>query len=73
MAWKMRQGAGLDAATRSLERLSPASVYTLGVQGGPMRGAELAAFAARPHAADACRVRRWDDLAKDPRGRPPAA
>ncbi|HEX3490128.1 MAG TPA: HD domain-containing protein [Streptosporangiaceae bacterium] len=55
-----------------LERLSPASVYTLGVQGGPMRGAERAAFAARPHAADACRVRRWDDAAKDPAaGHPP--
>jgi phosphonate degradation associated HDIG domain protein len=49
-----------------LDRLSPASVYTLGVQGGPMTGAELAAFAARPHAADACLVRRWDDAAKNP-------
>lgn len=45
--------------------LSPASVYTLGVQGGPMRGAEAAGFEASPHAADACRVRRWDDAAKD--------
>jgi gamma-butyrobetaine dioxygenase len=49
-----------------LELLSPASVYTLGVQGGPMQGDELARFAASPHAADACRVRRWDDAAKDP-------
>jgi gamma-butyrobetaine dioxygenase len=48
-----------------LARLSPASVYTLGVQGGPMAGAELAEFEANPHAADACRVRRWDDAAKD--------
>jgi gamma-butyrobetaine dioxygenase len=48
-----------------LERLSPASVYTLGVQGGPMAGAELAEFEAGPHAADACQVRRWDDGAKD--------
>jgi phosphonate degradation associated HDIG domain protein len=46
--------------------LSPASVYTLGVQGGPMRGGELAAFEASPYAAGACRVRRWDDAAKDP-------
>jgi len=53
-------------------QLSPASVYTLGVQGGPMAGAELAAFEARPHAAAACRVRRWDDAAKDPAaGHPP--
>jgi gamma-butyrobetaine dioxygenase len=49
-----------------LRRLSPASVYTLGVQGGPMRGDELASFEANPFAAAACRVRRWDDQAKDP-------
>ena len=49
-----------------LEKLSPASVYTLGVQGGPMRAAELAEFDASPFAADACQVRRWDDEAKDP-------
>ena len=48
-----------------LQLLSTASVYTLGVQGGPMQGAELAQFEANPHAADACRVRRWDDAAKD--------
>ena len=48
-----------------LELLSPASVYTLGVQGGPMHGAELAEFQASPYAADACRVRRWDDAAKE--------
>ena len=52
--------------------LSPASVYTLGVQGGPMRGAELAEFEANPYAAAAIRVRRWDDAAKDPGARPPA-
>ncbi len=46
--------------------LSPASVYTLGVQGGPMNGAELEEFAASRYAQDACRLRRWDDAAKDP-------
>jgi phosphonate degradation associated HDIG domain protein len=46
--------------------LSQASVYTLGVQGGPMQGSELAAFEASPYAAAAWRVRRWDDAAKDP-------
>jgi len=46
--------------------LSPASVYTLSVQGGPMTGAEAAAFTAVPYAADAVAVRRWDDAAKDP-------
>jgi gamma-butyrobetaine dioxygenase len=49
-----------------LDRLSPASVYTLGVQGGPMPASEQAAFAASPYALDACQVRRWDDEAKDP-------
>jgi len=49
-----------------LDRLSPASVYTLGVQGGPMQRDELARFEASPFAADACQVRRWDDEAKDP-------
>jgi gamma-butyrobetaine dioxygenase len=52
--------------------LSPASVYTLGVQGGPMRDAELAAFEAGPYAQAAIRVRRWDDAAKDPAAQVPA-
>jgi gamma-butyrobetaine dioxygenase len=47
-------------------RLSPASVYTLAVQGGPMQEDEAAAFAANRFAADACAVRRFDDAAKDP-------
>jgi gamma-butyrobetaine dioxygenase len=54
-----------------LAALSPASVYTLGVQGGPMHGAELAKFEAHPYAAAAIRVRRWDDRAKDPAVEPP--
>jgi gamma-butyrobetaine dioxygenase len=49
-----------------LALLSPASVYTLSLQGGPMTGAEAAAFAGQPFAADAVAVRRWDDAAKDP-------
>jgi len=49
-----------------LALLSPASVYTLSVQGGPMSAAEAAGFAAAPYAADAVAVRRWDDAAKDP-------
>ena len=55
-----------------LGKLSPASVYTLGVQGGPMAAAEAAEFAARPFAAAACQVRRWDDDAKDPQAPTPA-
>jgi gamma-butyrobetaine dioxygenase len=46
--------------------LSPASVYTLSLQGGPMTAAEATAFAAGPRAAGAVAVRRWDDAAKDP-------
>lgn len=53
-------------------RLSPASVYTLGVQGGPLKPAEIAAFEATPFARDACQVRRWDDEAKDPASQVPS-
>ncbi|GAA2123115.1 hypothetical protein GCM10009759_74010 [Kitasatospora saccharophila] len=48
------------------DRLSPASVHTLAVQGGPMTPDEAAAFAAHPFGADAVTVRRWDEAAKDP-------
>ena len=54
--------------------LSPASLATLRLQGGPMTPAEAAAFARVPHAAVAARVRRWDDAAKDPQAvTPPLA
>jgi predicted HD phosphohydrolase len=46
--------------------LSPASVASLRVQGGPMTAAEADRFASHPWAADAVRLRRWDDLAKLP-------
>ncbi|MFI2609892.1 TauD/TfdA family dioxygenase [Kitasatospora sp. NPDC018619] len=46
------------------ERLSAASEYTLGVQGGPMDGRQAAAFAELPGALDAVAVRRWDEQAK---------
>ncbi|MFJ3895332.1 phosphonate degradation HD-domain oxygenase [Streptomyces sp. NPDC090083] len=48
------------------DRLSPASVHTLEVQGGPMSEAEVAAYEANPYAADGVAVRRWDDEGKDP-------
>ena len=51
--------------------LSPASVHTLRVQGGPMQRAELAKFESNRYAAGAIRVRRWDDAAKDPQARVP--
>jgi gamma-butyrobetaine dioxygenase len=49
-----------------LAALSPASRYTLRLQGGPFDAGEVARFAASPYARDAVAVRRWDDAAKDP-------
>jgi gamma-butyrobetaine dioxygenase len=45
--------------------LSAASRLSLSLQGGPMTLHETEAFALRPGAADAVRLRRWDDLGKD--------
>jgi [1-hydroxy-2-(trimethylamino)ethyl]phosphonate dioxygenase len=44
--------------------LSPASVRTLQLQGGPMAAAEGAAFEQETYFREALRVRRWDDRAK---------
>jgi len=52
-------------------RLSPESVRTQALQGGPMTAEQAAAFEARPYARDAVAVRRWDDQAKDPAVTPP--
>jgi phosphonate degradation associated HDIG domain protein len=52
-------------------RLSPESVRTLALQGGPMTPEQAAAFEALAHARDAVAVRRWDDEAKDPAIIPP--
>lgn len=51
--------------------LSPASVRSLALQGGPFSEEEAAAFIDQPFAADAVALRRWDDLAKDPAANPP--
>ena len=48
------------------ESLSPASQRSLALQGGPFSDAEADAFASRPHADAAIRLRLWDDAAKDP-------
>ena len=45
-------------------KLSPASVYTLSQQGGPMSAEEAQTFAASPHRDAAVRLRRWDDSGK---------
>jgi phosphonate degradation associated HDIG domain protein len=47
-----------------LQKLSPASVLTLKLQGGPMSSAEVARFEAEPFFAAAVRVREWDDMGK---------
>jgi phosphonate degradation associated HDIG domain protein len=44
--------------------LSPASVASLVLQGGPMSEAEVAEFEREPLAGTAVDLRRWDDLAK---------
>jgi len=51
--------------------LSPESVRTLALQGGPMTPEQAAAFEALPRAHNAVAVRRWDDEAKDPAVTPP--
>ena len=47
-------------------QLSPPSIVSLALQGGPMTNDEVQVFAARSHAAGAIALRRWDDAAKDP-------
>ena len=48
------------------ETLSPPSLVSLALQGGPMSSDEIQAFRDSPHAAAAIALRRWDDAAKDP-------
>jgi [1-hydroxy-2-(trimethylamino)ethyl]phosphonate dioxygenase len=47
-----------------LRRLSPASIHTLKLQGGPMSPGETRAFEREPHHREAVRVRHWDDQGK---------
>jgi ABC-2 type transport system ATP-binding protein/ribosome-dependent ATPase len=49
-----------------LNQLSEASLLSLRVQGGPMTPSEIEAFEASPHAQDAVRLRRYDDIGKVP-------
>ena len=46
--------------------LSPASVRSLDLQGGPFAPDAAAAFIMQPHAEEAVRLRRWDEAAKVP-------
>jgi phosphonate degradation associated HDIG domain protein len=49
-----------------LGQLSPASVQSLRLQGGPLSSGELHEFEQNPHYREAVALRRWDDLAKVP-------
>jgi predicted HD phosphohydrolase len=55
---------GVD--TDYLRRLSPASIQSLGLQGGPLTEEEAEEFIHSPYSQQAILVRRWDDLAKVP-------
>lgn len=44
--------------------LSPASLITLELQGGPMAAGEVAGFKTEPFYKEAVQVRRWDDQGK---------
>ena len=52
-------------------KLSPDSVRSLALQGGPMSADEAEAFRCHPQFTEAVRLRRYDEAAKDPRARTP--
>ena len=52
-------------------KLAPDSVRSLKLQGGLMSVDEVEAFRANPHHAEAVRLRRYDEAAKDPHARTP--
>ena len=47
-----------------MKLLSPASIRSLKLQGGPLTAAEQDEFIKRPFAAEAAKIRRWDESAK---------
>ena len=47
-----------------LKLLSPGSIRSLSLQGGPFAPAEVDAFMQRPFAERAAKLRRWDESAK---------
>jgi gamma-butyrobetaine dioxygenase len=55
----------VEAAYRG--ELSPASIRSLKLQGGPLTAGEAEAFGSNPQAVGAIRLRRWDDRAKIPK------
>lgn len=51
--------------------LSPASLLSLALQGGPFTREEVEAFERNPYGREAARLRRYDDSAKDPAAETP--
>ena len=49
-----------------LERLSPASIHTLNLQGGPMNKEEVKEFEKNDYLEQCVKLRYWDEDAKDP-------
>ena len=49
-----------------LERLSPASIHTLNLQGGPMNKEEIKEFEKNDYLEQCVKLRYWDEDAKDP-------
>ena len=47
-----------------LSELSPASIHSLDLQGGPYGAEDVAEFESSPYAEDAVRLRRYDDIGK---------
>jgi predicted HD phosphohydrolase len=69
VAWLVRMHADAKRYLCATEpgyyaTLTPASQYTLRLQGGIMGRDEVARLSAHPWLADALRLRRWDDQAK---------
>ncbi len=54
-----------------LKKLSEDSMESLMIQGGPMNHLEIAVFESRPYFHDAVQLRRFDEMAKDPKGPQP--
>jgi predicted HD phosphohydrolase len=52
--------------------LSPDSIRSLALQGGPMTEKECSEFIALPFAKDAISLRRWDESGKNPNIKMPA-
>lgn len=58
------RGDGTLSGSAYRDALSPDSARSLKLQGGVFSDTEADTFIAQPFAADAVRLRRWDDLAK---------